>query len=155
MRYYLNIGTNLGDRTANLRRAIAALSAGTGGCSVSRVVESEPWGFDSQNAFLNVGVAIDTTMQPLEVLDWLHDIEHRLGSASHRDADGNYVDRLVDIDIMAINQWDGKQWQAVTVDHPRLQVPHPHLHDREFFLQPAHQLKKMHNAHFAAFGDGS
>ena len=91
----------------------------------------------------------------LEVLDWLHDIEHRLGSASHRDADGNYVDRLVDIDIMAIDQWDGKQWQAVTVDHPRLQVPHPHLPDREFFLQPYHQLKKMHNAYFAAFGDGS
>ena len=125
MRYYLNIGTNLGDRTANLRRAIAALSAGTGGCSVSRVVESEPWGFDSQNAFLNVGVAIDTTMQPIEVLDWLHDIEHRLGSASHRDADGNYVDRLVDIDIMAIDQWDGKQWQALTVDHPRLQAALP------------------------------
>lgn len=53
MRYYLNIGTNLGDRHDNLWRAIAALTGGTGNCTVSPVVESEPWGFESENRFLN------------------------------------------------------------------------------------------------------
>lgn len=138
-RYYLNIGTNLGDRRANLRRAIAALSAGTGGCMVSDVIESEPWGFASSNRFLNVGVAVDSALEPHALLEWLHDIEHRLGSASHRNADGTYADRLVDIDIMAIND---EQGEPVVIDTPTLQVPHRHLNDRDFFLIPYHQLSK-------------
>ena len=85
MRYYLNIGTNLGNRLENLHRAMAALSAGCGGCMASHIMQSEPWGFESQHQFLNVGVAIDTTMAPHDVLDWLHHIERHLGSASHRD----------------------------------------------------------------------
>lgn len=141
-RYYLNIGTNLGDRHANLRRAIVALSAGTGGCMVSDIIESEPWGFASSNRFLNVGVAVDSTLEPHDLLDWLHDIEHRLGSASHRNADGSYTDRLVDIDIMAI---DDEQGNPVVIDTPTLQVPHPHLNDRDFFLIPYHQLSKCGN----------
>lgn len=139
MRYYLNIGTNLGNLRQNIHRAIAALSAGTGGCMVSDMVESEPWGFESAHRFLNVGVAIDTHMQPMDVLQWLHDIERRLGSDSHRDEHGGYVDRLVDIDIMAI---DDNQGNPVNIDTPSLQVPHKHLHDRPFFLQPLRQLRK-------------
>ncbi len=138
MHYYLNIGTNLGDRRQNLRRAIAMLSAGNGGCMVSHVVESEPWGFESANAFLNVGVAISTTLPPLEVLQWLHDIERRMGSGSHRNADGTYADRLVDIDIMAIDDDNG---EPVSIQLPMLQVPHRHLYDREFFLKPYRELK--------------
>ena len=141
-RYYLNIGTNLGDRHANLRRAIVALSAGTGGCMVSDIIESEPGGFASSNRFWNVGVAVDSTLEPHDLLDWLHDIEHRLGSASHRNADGSYTDRLVDIDIMAI---DDEQGNPVVIDTPTLQVPHPHLNDRDFFLIPYHQLSKCGN----------
>ena len=138
MRYYLNIGTNLGDRKANLMHAIAALSAGTGGCMVSQMIESEPWGFDSPNRFLNVGVAVDSDLDPHAMLDWLHDIERRLGSASHRKADGSYADRLVDIDIMAIDDAEGR---PVVVDSARLQVPHRHLYDRDFFLIPYRELR--------------
>ncbi len=138
MRYYLNIGTNLGDRKANLLHAIAALSAGTGGCMVSQMMESEPWGFDSPNRFLNVGVALDSDLEPHAMLDWLHDIEHRLGSASHRNADGSYADRLVDIDIMAIDDGQGR---PVVIDSERLQVPHRHLNDRDFFLIPYRELR--------------
>lgn len=137
MIYYLNIGTNLGDRHQNLLRAIAALSAGNGGCRVSDVVESEPWGFGSENTFLNVAVAIQSKMTPQEVLDWIHDIEKRLGSASHRDADGNYIDRLIDIDIMAAHD---EQDNPITVNTPTLQIPHPHLYDRPFFYNLYNQL---------------
>lgn len=140
MRYYLNIGTNLGDRKANLLHAIAALSAGTGGCMVSKMMESEPWGFDTPNRFLNVGVALDSDLEPHAMLDWLHDIEHRLGSASHRNADGSYADRLVDIDIMAIDDGQGR---PVVIDSERLQVPHRHLNDRDFFLIPYRELRGL------------
>ena len=142
MRYYLNIGTNLGDRSKNLQRAIEALTGGTTNWVVSPVVESDPWGFESENRFLNVGLALDSDLEPLAMLDRIHDIERQLGSAAHRDAQGGYVDRLVDIDIMAI---DDAQGHPVTIDLPTLQVPHPHLHDREFFWQPYQWLKEARN----------
>ena len=132
MRYYLNIGTSLGDRHDNLRRAIQLLTGGTGQCTVSPVVESEPWGFDSNNRFLNVGIAMASDLEPLAMLDRIHDIERQMGSASHRDAQGGYVDRLVDIDIMAIDD--------LVIDLPSLQVPHRHLTSRDFFLRPMAEL---------------
>ena len=132
MNYYLNIGSNIGDRRDNLYRAVVALSAGTGGCAVSSIVESEPWGFESGNRFMNLGVMLESDMAPQDMLDRIHDIEHRMGSAAHRDEQGGYIDRLVDIDIMAIDD--------IVIDTPTLQVPHPHLPERDFFLRPMMQL---------------
>ena len=132
MIYYLNIGSNMGDRRDNLYRAVVALSAGTGGCAVSSIVESEPWGFESDNRFMNLGVCFDSEMEPQAMLDRIHEIERQLGSASHRDELGGYIDRLVDIDIVAIDD--------LVIDTPTLQVPHPHLPERDFFLRPMMQL---------------
>jgi len=132
MNYYLNIGSNIGDRRDNLYRAVVALAAGTSGCAVSSIVESEPWGFESENRFMNLGVWLESDLSPHAMLDRIHDIERRLGSASHRDGQGNYIDRLVDIDIMAIDD--------LVIDTPSLQVPHPHLHERDFFIVPLQQL---------------
>ena len=132
MNYYLNIGSNIGDRRDNLYRAVVALAAGTSGCAVSSIVESEPWGFESENRFMNLGVWLESDLSPHAMLDRIHDIERRLGSASHRDGQGNYIDRLVDIDIMAIDD--------LVIDTPSLQVPHPHLHERDFFILPLQQL---------------
>jgi len=132
MNYYLNIGSNIGQRRDNLYRAVVALAAVAGGCRVSSIVESEPWGFESENAFLNLGVCLDSDMEPLQMLDRIHCIERRLGSVSHRDEQGNYIDRLVDIDIVAIDD--------MVIDTPSLQVPHPHLAERDFFLRPMMQL---------------
>ena len=132
MDYYLNIGSNIGDRRDNLYRAVAFLAAGTNGAAVSSIVESEPWGFESENRFLNLGVKLSCDIEPQQMLDRIHDIERRLGSASHRDADGGYIDRLVDIDIVAIDD--------MVIDTPTLKVPHAHLHERDFFLKPMIQL---------------
>ena len=90
MNYYLNIGSNMGDRRDNLYRAVVALAAGTSGCAVSSIVESEPWGFESENRFMNLGVMLKSDIVPNDMLHRIHDIEHRLGSASHRDERGNY-----------------------------------------------------------------
>ena len=132
MNFYLNIGSNIGDRRDNLYRAVVALAAGTGGCAVSSIVESEPWGFESDNRFMNLGVSLCSDMEPQQMLDRIHEIERRLGSASHRNEQGGYIDRLVDIDIVAIDD--------LVIDTPTLQVPHPHLPERDFFLRPMMEL---------------
>ena len=122
----------MGERRDNLYRAVVALAAGTGGCAVSSIVESEPWGFDSKNRFMNLGICLSCNLEPQAMLDRIHEIERRLGSASHRDEHGGYIDRLVDIDIVAIDD--------MVIDTPTLQVPHPHLAERDFFLRPMIQL---------------
>lgn len=135
MKYYLNIGSNIGDRRDNLYRAVVALVEGSNGAAVSRIVESEPWGFESTNRFMNLGICLESDLDPQAMLDRLHDIERRLGSAEHRDAEGHYIDRLVDIDIMAIDD--------LVIDSPTLQVPHLHMAERDFFLRPMMELAPL------------
>ena len=135
MKYYLNIGSNIGDRRDNLYRAVVALVEGSNGAAVSRIVESEPWGFESTNRFMNLGICLESDLDPQAMLDRLHDIERRLGSAEHRDAEGHYIDRLVDIDIMAI--------EDLVIDSPTLQVPHLHMAERDFFLRPMMELAPL------------
>ena len=132
MDYYLNIGSNIGERRDNLYRAVVAMEAGTGGSVTSGIVESEPWGFESANRFLNLGMWFSSDMEPHAMLERIHEVERRLGSASHRDADGNYIDRLVNIDIMAIGD--------LVIDTESLHVPHPRLPLRDFFLKPLMEL---------------
>ena len=132
MNYYLNIGSNVGDSRANIMRAIAKLSAGFGGCAVSSIIESEPWGFESENKFLNVGITLWTDIEPQIMLDHIHDIEKAMGTSAHRNPDGSYRDREIDIDIMAIDD--------LVIDTPSLTVPHRFLHQRSFFLLPMSQL---------------
>ncbi len=134
MIYYLNIGSNLGDREGNLWAADLRLSLDLGLVTTrSAIVESEPWGFESDNGFLNRGIAVESRFTPIEALNIIHDIEYELNHGhGHRDADGNYVDRLVDIDIMAIDD--------LVIDLPSLQVPHRHMHRRDFFLKPMAEL---------------
>ena len=132
MNYYLNIGSNMGDRRDNLYRAVVALAAKSDGCVVSSIVESEPWGFESEHGFLNLGMLLSSKLPPHKMLDRIHKIERRLGSTAHRDGNGNYIDRLVDIDIVAVDD--------MVIDTPDLQVPHVHLAEREFFLRPMMEL---------------
>lgn len=136
---HLNIGTNLGHRLSNIDRAVALLSAtpGIGGLTVSQPVTSEPWGFDSDNTFVNVGVRLDTTLTPLQLLDATQLVEQTISTASHRDDSGNYRDRLIDIDIIAFTMDDGNDLVTTST---RLTIPHPLMHLREFVLIPMSQL---------------
>ena len=132
MKYYINIGTNLGNRRLNLSRAVAAVERRFGYFEISKVVEAEPWGYDSTNLYLNVAMMFDTDEAPLDVLHALQAIEKEISPEAHRNPDGTYKDRLIDIDIMAI--------ENVVVDEPELKVPHPHLFDRPFFINPLKEL---------------
>lgn len=152
---YLNIGTNLGDRAKNLLLAAARIMREFGAGRLSAPVESEPWGFASPNRFMNICLAIDlplpTDTYPNHpdtvsegriealhsLLDRLQAIEREISPLSHRNADGSYADRLIDIDIAAVTLPDGSM---LRIDTPRLTLPHRHLYSRDFFLTPLREL---------------
>ncbi|MDO4336210.1 MAG: 2-amino-4-hydroxy-6-hydroxymethyldihydropteridine diphosphokinase [Bacteroidales bacterium] len=137
----VNIGSNLGDRRLNLSRAMRAIAGRFGDFELSHAVESEPWGFDSTNTFVNIGMAFHSDLPPLDILHALRQIERSISAEAHRDADGGYRDRVIDIDIVAIDR--------LTVDTPELKLPHPHLEERRFFLEPLAELAPAwtHPAH--------
>ena len=124
----------LGDRADVINRAVALLRERVA-CrkfAVSALVESEPWGFESPNFFLNAGVTFVSDIAPLALLDVCQAIERELGSALHRDAQGVYVDRIVDIDVIAAGD--------MILHTRRLTLPHPLMHRREFVLRPMAEL---------------
>lgn len=143
-RYHLNIGSNLGDRLGNLHRAVVALGECGEVIAVSSVVESAAWGFESEHAFLNVGVELESCLAPGELLRFIHDVEHRLGSVSHRDAHGNYADRVVDVDIIVADRVaDNGTLTPIVVDDTDLQIPHKHMKERDFVMIPYKQLRQQ------------
>lgn len=129
---FVNIGSNLGNRRLNLSRAMRAIGEEFGEYEISHVVESEPWGFDSTHSFLNVGMMFFSDLEPLEILHRLQAIERGISPTRHRKSDGTYADRIIDIDIVAIDY--------LQINTPELTVPHPHLLERDFFLRPMAEL---------------
>lgn len=129
---YLGLGTNIGNRKENLTRAIEALSLALGPCTAqSSFIETAPWGFDSENAFLNCAVAFETELAPLELLDTTESIERELGRTT-KSSGGIYHDRVIDIDILL--------YGSEIVETPRLTIPHPLMHMRDFVLEPLAEI---------------
>lgn len=132
MYYIINIGSNLGDRRLNLSRAMAAIMRNWGNIEMSHVVETEAQGFESEHKFLNLGIMFSSGEEPHDVLRQLREIERSISPASHRNEDGTYADRLIDIDIVAIDEQ--------VISDEQLKVPHPHLAERDFFLVPLEEI---------------
>ena len=129
---YLGLGTNIGNRKENLTRAIEALSLALGPCTAqSSFIETAPWGFDSENAFLNCAVAFETELTPLQLLDTTESIERELGRTTKSNG-GIYHDRIIDIDILL--------YGCEIVETPRLTIPHPLMHLRDFVLEPLAEI---------------
>lgn len=135
MHYFLNIGSNLGNVKLNISRALRALEAEFGYFETSAMMESKPWGFVSPHMFANIAVMVVSEREPADVLAAIHEIEKRLNPEPHRDSHGRYLDRLVDIDIMAADD--------IVADTPALTLPHPHLAERDFFLRPFAELAPL------------
>jgi 2-amino-4-hydroxy-6-hydroxymethyldihydropteridine diphosphokinase len=136
---YINIGSNQGDRRANIAHAVALITDKLHvKPSVSTIVESEPWGYASALPYLNVGVAFDTTLSPVELLDRLLSIERSISPAPHRTADGTYADRIIDIDLIACDNVVLNE--ATTPGGDVLTLPHPRMHLRTFVLGPMAEL---------------
>ncbi len=131
-RLYLGLGTNLGNKRENLTRAIGLLSLALGKCvTQSSFIETEPWGFESNNSFLNCVAAFDTDIAPLELLDTTERIERMLGR-TQKSQDGNYNDRVIDIDILLYGD--------NIIESDRLTIPHPLMHSRTFVLEPLAEI---------------
>ena len=136
---YINIGSNQGDRRANIARAVA-LIADTLNVKpqLSSAIESEPWGYNSDSPYLNIGLVFDTRLSPEALLDVLLSIERYISPASHRKPDGSYADRLIDIDLIAYG--DTAIDMTLTPAGNSLTLPHPRMHLREFVLLPMLRL---------------
>lgn len=129
---YLGLGTNIGNRKENLTRAIEALSLALGPCTAqSSFIETAPWGFDSENAFLNCAVAFETELAPQELLDTTEKVEREMGRTT-KSSGGIYHDRVIDIDILL--------YGSEIVETPRLTIPHPLMHMRDFVLEPLAEI---------------
>ena len=125
---YLALGTNLGDRSANLRAALEALAARLTLAARSRVYETPPWGYADQPAFFNMVIAARTDLPPLALLDMLKSLETALG----RRPSFRYGPRQIDLDILF--------YDDLVLDLPRLTIPHPRLHERAFVLVPLAEI---------------
>jgi 2-amino-4-hydroxy-6-hydroxymethyldihydropteridine diphosphokinase len=121
---YLALGTNLGDRAGNLRRALKGLPPGVTVLEGSPVYETPPWGVTDQPAFLNMVVRCRTSLPPLALLQRLKRLEKRLG----RQPSVRYGPRLIDLDILF--------YADLVLDTPQLTIPHARLHERAFVLVP-------------------
>ena len=136
---YLGLGSNLGDCSRNLKRAIRLIGERVGTVvRQSSFIETEPWGFESENKFLNAVVLCETERTPREVLLLTQQIERDMGrkkklTANSQKLTANYKDRPIDIDILL--------YDDLTVDEPDLKIPHPLMHERDFVMIPLEEVR--------------
>ncbi|WP_293306944.1 2-amino-4-hydroxy-6-hydroxymethyldihydropteridine diphosphokinase [Pedobacter sp. UBA5917] len=127
---YLLLGGNLGDREGNLKKAIELLDQNIGRViSVSSLYETAAWGKTDQPAFLNQAVALETDLSALEVLDHALNIEQELG----RVRKDKWGERLIDIDLILFGN------EVINIPD-KLQVPHPHMQNRRFVMEPLAEI---------------
>ncbi|MGV3761655.1 2-amino-4-hydroxy-6-hydroxymethyldihydropteridine diphosphokinase [Parapedobacter sp.] len=126
---YLLLGTNMGNRVAQLSRARREIASEIGTlCRISSIYETEAWGNEGQPSFLNQAVWVATPLKPRSLLREINAIEKRLG----RVRVDKWESRLIDIDIL---YYDG-----AVVNEANLQIPHPYLPDRRFALTPLQEI---------------
>lgn len=141
----MGLGSNLGDRAQLLRDAIRLIGERVGEViRQSSFVETEPWGFDSDNQFMNAVVLVETECTPREVLLLTQQIERDLGkrkehatqrsqSSKFKVPSSKFHDRPIDIDILL--------YDDLHIDEPDLKIPHPLMHERDFVMQPLNEIR--------------
>ena len=140
-RVYLGLGSNLGDREEHIRKAVALIGEKVGlVIRQSSLIETEPWGFESENRFLNGVILVETSLTPRQLLRATQKIERSLGrkrkstDSSLQSPDfSKYSDRPIDIDILL--------YDDLTVDEPDLKIPHPLMEQRDFVMLPLNEIK--------------
>lgn len=129
---YFSLGTNLGDKEGNIHEAIRRIEEliGTVECQ-STLLVTEPWGFESENPFVNAAIRCSTELQPMEVLRLSQEIERAMGR-TQKSVDGKYHDRIIDIDIL--------MYDDLHIDTKVLKLPHPLMKEREFVMIPLSEI---------------
>jgi 2-amino-4-hydroxy-6-hydroxymethyldihydropteridine diphosphokinase len=126
---YLSLGSNIGDRLANLQSAISLLPPNIQPLTQSSVYETEPWGYTDQPPFLNLVIKANTMLDPFDVLTFVQEIEVSMG----RQETFRFGPRLIDLDILF--------YDDLVLDTPKLTIPHPRLTQRAFVLVPLAEIE--------------
>lgn len=138
MEVYFSLGSNLGNREENIEKAIKKMchSFETSFERCSSLYETEPWGFESDESFLNCAIVFDIDLEPGDILSRCKEIEQNMGREEKIEYDEQgkriYHSRIIDIDILLIG--DKK------VDTPDLKVPHPLMYERDFVMEPLKEI---------------
>ena len=134
VKVYIGIGSNLGDKENNIKKAIALLKEKCKALKISSLYETEPVGYKAQDWFLNCAVSLETDLKPEELLKFFQFIEKTLGRARII----KNGPRTIDLDILFYGN--------NMIKTKSLKVPHPRLHKRRFVLEPLNELcpKLMH-----------
>ena len=129
---YLGLGTNLGDKEGNIGEAVQRIGEliGTVECQ-STLLVSEPWGFESENTFVNAALRCSTELEPMDVLEKTQEIERAMGR-TQKSVDGQYHDRIIDIDIL--------MYDDLHIDTKTLKLPHPLMKERDFVMIPLEEV---------------
>ena len=135
---FLGLGSNLGDKEQQLLTAIQLVGERVGQVvRQSSFMETEPWGFASDNKFLNAVILCETEKTPREVLRLTQQIERDMGRkkmVNCKLTNRKYKDRPIDIDILL--------YDDLTVDEPDLKIPHPLMYERDFVMKPLAEIRK-------------
>lgn len=128
------MGSNIGNRKRNMREVVQYMESmiGTVTCQ-SALYETEPWGFESPNLFINMCVCVETPLAPRQLLEATQEIEKRMGRVG-KSENHEYQDRIIDIDILI--------YDDITVDEPDLKIPHPLMKERDFVMTPLNEILK-------------
>lgn len=135
---YLSLGTNLGDKEHNLVSAIKEIERRIGPVRAqSAFLTTEPWGFESENTFLNAAVRVETELSPNALLRVTQQIEREMGRTQKSSVDPQqskviYHDRIIDIDILL--------YDDLHINTKKLTIPHPHMYERDFVLIPLKEI---------------
>lgn len=128
----MGLGSNLGNKEENILEAIKRIGELVGVVArQSSLYKTEPWGFESENYFVNAVVCCHTSLSPFDVLEHTQQIERMLGRTS-KTRHGEYHDRLIDIDILL--------YDDMSIDSTSLKIPHPLMQERDFVMIPLREI---------------
>lgn len=132
---YIGLGSNLGNKEDMLHRALSLINKHIGSVlRTSSFLETEPWGFQSENTFLNAVCLVETTLTPVECLKKTQKIECILGRTK-KSKDGVYHDRPIDLDLLL--------YDDIEMKTPELTLPHPHMQERDFVMIPLREIEEI------------
>ncbi len=128
---YLLFGGNIGNVGLAFEKAIKLIAENIGDIlSKSSIYKTEPWGFKSEDQFLNQALCVDTVLSPQELINEIIKIEEKIGRIKQTE---KWSSRIIDIDILF--------YDNEIVKYEYLNIPHPLLHKRKFALAPMHEIK--------------
>ena len=132
---YFSLGSNLGDKEGNIREAISRIGELIGEVDrQSTLLATEPWGFESDNTFVNAAIRCTTSLSPFEILTITQNIERAMGRTL-KSVDGQYHDRIIDIDILI--------YDDLHITTPQLTLPHPLMKERDFVMIPLKEILQI------------